>query len=100
MCHSNPGNPGRLSATPSPSNLFEVRLQALGADAVAELRFRVLTQVLLNLLPLVAVVANPRAVRAHRQPPPKALDIRQRLLEIDDAGSQRALQADDSASDA
>src|SRR5205085_921758 len=58
---------------------------AARTDAVAELGVGVGREVVLELHPVVLIVADALAVTAHRQQPLQLLDVRQRLLQVADA---------------
>src|SRR5439155_263902 len=72
---------------------------AVRTDAVAELHVGVRGHVLLDLLPVVAVVANLLAVRADRQQAAQLPDAGQGLFQLGDAGRQHGLQFDDADAD-
>src|SRR5262249_18974018 len=72
---------------------FQQVLVARRADAVAKLRSGMGAEVLLELLPVVAVVADALAVRANGEKPLELLDLAQGLFQLGHALRQALLQA-------
>ena len=72
-----------------------VFLQAVGADAVAELRFRMLLDVGFHPIPSLLVHPDLVAVHAHGQNALECLDVGKRFLKLLHAVRQRGLQFDE-----
>ena len=66
---------------------------------MAELGFRMGSDITLNLLPIVVVVTNVLAVRADGQKALQELDLSQSLFQFRDSSRQRLLQREQAKSD-
>ena len=67
---------------------------------MAEARLRARADELLDLQPVVMVVADALAVRADRQQTAQLAHVRERLLQFGDARAEHLLETDDTAADA
>src|SRR5207245_6003577 len=94
------GIPGRAAGALRRVELgFDHIAVAVRADAVTELDIGVIADVLLDLLPVVLVVADLLAVRADRQQSPQLAHADDRLLQLHHAIGEHRLQLDQTHAD-